>query len=422
MSDPMTDPMSDGAGDRQATVEVASIAAGGDGIARAEGLVVFLPRTAPGDVGVAEFSVRGRLARGRLLSLDRPSPHRVTPPCPHYVADRCGGCQLQHLGYPAQLAAKGRIVADAFERIARRPLAAVPEVRAAGEPWRYRRKLTLALRWRDGRWTAGLHPYDAPGRIFALRDCPITDERVVAVWRRILAAAEWLPRTPALRGAVRLVGDGAAFVLEGATRWPTAGRLFDAVPSLDALWWQPEGGPRRLLHDRRGSAVPGASFVQVNPAVAAELERHVVATVLAHAPATLVDAYAGAGDSAVALSARGVRVQAIELDAEAVTWAASRLPAGSAAHAGRTEELLPGLLPADVVILNPPRAGVDERVTAALSAVPPRAVVYVSCNPATLARDVARLPGFRVASVVAFDMFPQTAHVETVCELVPEAA
>ena len=250
---------------------------------------------------------------------------------------------------------------------------------------------------------------------------------MLAVWREVLAAAEWLPRVPALRGAVRLLGDGAAFVLEGGRRWPTARRFFDAVPALSAVWWEPEGGDRRLLHDRRadaapGAAAPGASFVQVNPAVADALARHVVERVLAYRPATVVDAYAGAGDSAVDLAGRGIRVQAIELDAEAAAWAGSRLPAGSAVHQGRAEELIAGLLPADVVLLNPPRAGVDERVTAALAAAPPRAVVYVSCNPATLARDVARLPGWRVGSTVAFDMFPQTAHVETVCELLPEDA
>jgi 23S rRNA (uracil1939-C5)-methyltransferase len=156
--------------------------------------------------------------------------------------------------------------------------------------------------------------------------------------------------------------------------------------------------------------------------VAEALAAHVVERVMAHAPATVVDAYAGAGDVAVELAGRGVRVDAIELDAEAAAWAAARLPAGSRAHAGRAEELLPGALPADVVLLNPPRAGVDARVTTALEATPPRAVVYVSCNPATLARDLARLPGFRLQAVTAFDMFPQTAHVETVCELVPEAA
>lgn len=88
----------------------------------------------------------------------------------------------------------------------------------------------------------------------------------------------------------------------------------------------------------------------------------------------------------------------------------------------RVEEFLPRLLPADVVVLNPPRAGVDARVTTALRERAPRAIVYVSCDPATLARDVARLEGWRVASVTCYDMFPQTAHVETVCTLVPEAA
>jgi 23S rRNA (uracil1939-C5)-methyltransferase len=102
----------------------------------------------------------------------------------------------------------------------------------------------------------------------------------------------------------------------------------------------------------------------------------------------------------------------------------ARLAFPSSVIAGRVEDHLPGALPADVVVLNPPRAGVDARVTAALDGVPrpPRAILYVSCDPATLARDVARMPRYRVASLRAYDMFPQTAHVETVCELVPEVA
>jgi 23S rRNA (uracil1939-C5)-methyltransferase len=137
-----------------------------------------------------------------------------------------------------------------------------------------------------------------------------------------------------------------------------------------------------------------------------------------------VDAYAGSGATAVPLAQRGVRVTAIELDAAAARWTASRLPAGSRSVAARVEDALPSALPADVVVLNPPRKGVDERVTTELQerASDTRAIVYVSCNPATLARDLARLPRWRIASLISFDMFPQTAHVETVCELIPEAA
>ncbi|HEU4640963.1 MAG TPA: hypothetical protein VFS44_00820 [Gemmatimonadaceae bacterium] len=408
-----------------AVVTVDSIAAGGDGVARAGGMVVFVPRTAPGDVAEVALETRGRFARGRLRALRSASPLRVDPPCEHYVRDRCGGCQLQHLGYEAQRAAKARIIGDALRRIGRREVED-PEVRAAPRPWRYRRKLTLALRRRGAAWIAGLHPYDAPGRVFALRDCPITDERVLAVWREVMAAADDLPRAAELRGAVRLDEHGdASFVLEGGTRWPRSEAFVARVPSLTSLWWVSEGagGERTLLHARGERAATGASFTQVNEAVAAALGAHVVARALARAPETVVDAYAGVGDTAAALAAAGARVTAIELDPDAAAWAARRLPAGSRAVAARVEDALPDALPADVVILNPPRAGVHERVTAALDAARgTRAVLYVSCNPATLARDVARLPGWRIASLVAFDMFPQTAHVESVCELVPESA
>jgi 23S rRNA (uracil1939-C5)-methyltransferase len=348
----------------------------------------------------------------------------VEPPCPHYTVHRCGGCQLQHLAYGAQLEAKRTIVGDALQRIGGRPLE-VPPVRASEQPWRYRRKLTLAMRWDGDAWVMGLHPYDAPGRIFDLTDCPITDERVVAVWADIRRASALLPRSRALRGAVRLLddGEGAAFVLEGGRRWPASGRFFDRLPELAAVWWVPEGGERQLLHDRRRSPHPGASFAQVNPVVAAQLQAYVADRILAHAPATVVDAYAGAGDMAVGLAARGVRVTAIELDAEAAAYCATRLPAGSRTLVGRVEDRLGEALPADLVLLNPPRSGLDARVPEALLTGPrPPAIIYVSCNPATLARDLARLPGYAVASLVPFDMFPQTAHVETVCELIAEAA
>ena len=404
-----------------ATVTIDSIAAGGDGVARAEGLVIFVPRTAPGDVGSVRFAQRGRLARGELVALSTPSPARVEPPCPHYTQDDCGGCQLQHIRYESQLDAKAHIIRDALQRIGKRDVP-LPHVRPSPSPWRYRRKLTLAMRRRRSGWIAGLHPYDRPASVFPLRDCPITEERVLTIWRDVLDAADDLPDAPELRGAVRLDEGGASFVLQGGHEWPGSARFFARVPALDSLWWEPEHRQRTLLQERETAHAPGASFAQVNAGVAELLRDHVVARVGDHAPASVVDAYAGLGDLAAALAAQGIRVTAIELDPEAAAWAARRLPTGSRAVAARVEDALPGALPADVVILNPPRTGVDVRVTRALEETPdrPRAIVYVSCNPATLARDLSRLPGYRIASLVAFDMFPQTAHVETVCELVPE--
>ena len=403
-----------------AVLEIASIAVGGDGVARHEGLVVFVPRVAPGEQVRADITPKGRMARGILREVIRPSVARVAAACAHYEQDSCGGCQLQHLSLDAQREAKRHIVQDALTRIGKRPVA-LPEIRGGASPWRYRRKLTLAMRRTASGWIAGLHAHDDPDRVFALDDCKIADERLLALWREVLAAGQHLPAAQRLRGAVRLMGEHATFVLEGGSHWGTHEAFFAAVPSMAALWWVPEQGTRRLLGDRRVNAEPGASFAQVNPEVAAQLEDFVVETVRTYAPRTVVDAYAGAGAVARRIAHNGAVVTAIELDREATAWSAAHLPAGSTAIAARVEDALEAALPAELVILNPPRTGVDARVTALLASAShtTRAILYVSCDPATLARDVARLPGWRIARLTTFDMFPQTAHVETVCELVP---
>jgi 23S rRNA (uracil1939-C5)-methyltransferase len=405
-----------------ADVEIESIAAGGDGVGRTSGLVVFVPRTAPGDLARVRLRRGRHFARGLLEHLLRPGPERIDPPCLHYTRDRCGGCQLQHISYGGQLAAKRGIIGDALRRIGRRQVE-VPDVRPSEAPWRYRRKLTLTVRRTAAGWVAGLHPYDDPVTVFRLEDCPITDERVVAIWRDVFRAARHYPDVASFRAAVRLVDGDAVLVVEGGSRWPDSRRFFDVVPSLAALWWEPEGGSRRLVAER-GAVPAGASFGQVNTAVALALRDHVVARARAYAPVHVVDAYAGTGDTAVPVAESGATVTAIELDPEAAGVCRRRLPEESRVVVGRVEDVMPSVLPADLVILNPPRSGVDERVAAALAAAdpPPRAVIYVSCNPATLARDLTRMPVFGVVSVVGFDMFPQTAHVETVCELVPGAA
>lgn len=408
-----------------ATLTIDAIAAGGDGVGRHNALVVFVPRTAPGDVVTAGVQPRGRYARALEMEVVSPSPDRVDPPCQHYTRDSCGGCQLQHMSYSAQLAAKQRIVRDAVQRIGRREIA-LPFIRPSAHEWRYRSKLTLALRRRGSRWIGGLHKFDAPGRIFPLADCPITRREIVRVWRDVLAASEHFPQERELRGSVRDIGGGFAFTLHGGRRWSTHSEFFDAAPSLTALWWKPQDEEARPLHSRvaAGSseaAATGAAFAQVNPAVAAELHRHVLDRARAHSPTHVIDAYSGTGATALPLASDGIRVTAIELDSSAAAAVARRFIPPSVVRTGRVEDHIAAALPADVVLLNPPRSGIAETVTAALetTSAAPRAVIYVSCDPATLARDLTRLPRYRIESLVAFDMFPQTAHVESVCELVP---
>ena len=403
-------------------LELTGIAAGGDAVGRSGEVVVFVPRGAPGDVALVSLAQSKRFARGHLDSIERASPDRVDPPCPHYTADRCGGCQVQHLSYEAQLRAKAAIIVDALRRIGRRDVSAV-EVEPSDAQWRYRRKLTLHLRRTGVSWVAGLHPFDDPVSVFELGDCPITDARVMATWTELHAAFSHLPPERALRVAVRLLPEGAAVVVEGAAAWPRAEQFFAAVPSVRELWWKPDHGRIRLLSSRDVQSQGGASFVQVNARVAARLQQHVIDRISAFAPRRMVDGYAGAGAIALSMAARGVAVTAIEFDGEAVARFSGQLRAPSRAIVGRVEEHLSSALPAEVVLLNPPRAGVDARVAQILErvATPPECVLYVSCDPATLARDLSRMPRYRLAGVRAYDMFPQTAHVETVCELVPEA-
>ena len=406
------------------SVQIESIAAGGDGVGRTDGLVVFVPRSAPGDIVTAQISGRGHFARGALRSVVTPSPVRVDPPCPHYTRDRCGGCQIQHMSYDAQLAAKQLIVRDSLQRIGKR-IVDPPPIERSPQEWRYRTKLTLAMRRRGARWIAGLHPYDDPTGVFALADCPITDRRVVAAWREVMSADSYFPDAKELRGSVRITGGGATLVMMGGRAWAAREQFSAAVPSVSALWWEPDGeGLRRSVYDRRPDRSPGASFAQVNAEVARDLQNFVVSRVRTLAAHSVIDAYAGAGHTAVALADSGVVVTAIELDADASAWSAERLPPPSRAIHARVEDALPAHLPADVVILNPPRAGLDSRVTETLQAhsATTTRLIYISCNPATLARDISRLPAFRIQSLRAFDMFPQTAHVETVCELTSAAA
>ena len=250
-------------------VRVDSIAAGGDGIGRLDGLAVFIARTAPGELVEASIRQQGRLARGRLLRVIAPSPDRIAPRCRHYDGDHCGGCQVQHLSYAAQLRAKQQIVQDAFTRIARRHVE-LPPIVASPSEWEYRSRLTLALRWQHGAWIMGLHAFDDVDRVFDLRECPISDPRLVNAWMHVRAASRFLPRSKELRGTMRLAGDDLVFVLEGGDAWNAARDFSRALPDLSVIRWRPTRGAPRVIVDRRASGAPEESFDQVNQLVAVE--------------------------------------------------------------------------------------------------------------------------------------------------------
>jgi 23S rRNA (uracil1939-C5)-methyltransferase len=410
-----------------AIVTIDRVAAGGDGIARHDGMVVFVPRALPGDVVEVSLTRQRTFARGRIERVVTSSPDREPAPCPHYERDRCGGCQLQGLRYDAQLIAKSAVIRDALSRIGKQPVGDV-EVVASPSPWHYRNSLSLALqrdRMRPSGWMAGMYVAGESTTLFELHECLLASKDVMDGWRALLDVAEHLPRAKSLRVTLRaFAAGGLALTVEGGTQWKqaTIETLVAGVPAIQAVWWVREDESRALRFDRRTVKEAGASFAQVNPAVAALLREYVASQVEALDPSAVVDAYAGSGALAARLLKPGRRVTAIELDPDASAVAGNLLRHDTNAKVltGRVEHLLPHALPALVVVLNPPRAGVDPVVPGLLAATDAavQRIVYISCDPATLARDIARLgDGWRVTAIRAFDMFPQTAHVETVCTI-----
>jgi 23S rRNA (uracil1939-C5)-methyltransferase len=405
------------------SVEIARIGAGGDGVGRlADGMVVFVPRTAPGDeVEIEVIERRGRYARGRLLTVRRAGVERAEPACPHYTRDRCGGCQLQHVAPAAQLAVKRAIVGDALRRIGRRDVPD-PEIEPAPETWRYRTKITLATSGER----IGLRPYDAPMSVFALDDCRITREPLMRLWEATRRHTALLPadlEQLVLRedrdGGLHVVASGGQERTE-----PWDARPFASAVALEhvSYWWQPRGGAARVVAGAR-TGFPVLAFEQINQALATRIREDAVEGLGDVSGKTVWDLYGGVGDAAELLSARGARVVSVDADQSAIEWARGRAGAEQAITylVGLVEESLHRLPPPDAVLVNPPRAGLAGRVAAALEAWatsrPGARLCYVSCDPATLDRDLALLPGFSINLVRAYDLFPQTSHVEALVVL-----
>ena len=398
-------------------VRILRLATGGDGVGRlADGRTVFVPRTAPGDlVELTQVREHRRYARARIGRLLEPSADRVEPRCPHYVQDECGGCQLQHLGAPAQRTARRAIVGDALRRIAKLDVAD-PELEPAPEEFDYRTKITLAVDGGGAR--IGLHPLDRPDLAFELVRCHITTPELMVLWAELRTRRELLPR--GLRQIILRLdrGGGRHVVLVTPAGYRTdAGSLRElASRGGGATLWVQAEGEEAVPVAGAGESFPATVFEQVHPAMGDLVRAYAIAALGPVAGRHVWDLYAGIGETTAALAEAGASVESVESDRQAVEEAESRGPA-AARHVGRAERVVGGLRRPDLVITNPPRTGMDQRVTAALSSAAPHRIVYVSCDPATLSRDLTRLGGFTLVSARAFDLFPQTAHVETVAVL-----
>jgi len=363
-------------------VSLTQMSHGGDALGRHRGQVVFVPDALPGErVRIRVAAERRGFLRGELLEVLEPAPERIIPPCPY--AATCGGCQWQHAAYPAQLAYKRAIVVEQLTRLGGLTAPPVGEPIPCPAVWGYRNHCRFHRAGQDRWGFRAAHSH-----------------AVVPVTRCLLAMAPiagWLTAMQGRGGpaeiAVRALDDGLVTTL---------------AP--------------RPAHARVGKArlrVSPDAFFQVNTPLLPTLVATVVDGLALAGGERVVDAYAGVGLFARFLAERAAAVVAVEAAPAAVADARENLAPFPHVKvvAGRAERVLPALAGRiDAVVVDPPRAGCDAAVIAALAARRVARLVYVSCDPATLARDARRLTaaGYRLATVVPIDLFPHTFHIETV--------
>ena len=397
---------------------VGPVAHGGHCVARHEGRVVFVRHTLPGErvvVEVTEDRQKG-FCRADAVEVLEAAPDRVERPCPYSGPGKCGGCDWQHVGHEGQLRLKAAVVREQLSRLAGLDLPVTVEALPGG-PLRWRSRARFAV---DRTGSPGLRRHRSHD-VVPLDDCPITVEPAA----QAVLGRRWLDS-----GAVDVAVDSAGVVT--TTTLDRRGRPQETQvlrPGADVPE-EPAGRAQRSAGGRDWE-VEGTGFWQVHPAAADALVG-AVAEFAAVAPGeTVLDLYAGAGLFGGALApavGEGGRVVCVEYDEAACAAADANLAdlpqaevwQGEVDAAGLTE-LLPDVGRPDVVVLDPPRAGAGREVSRVLAGTGARAVVYVACDPASLARDVAAFAdaGYRLEALRAFDCFPMTAHVECVALLVP---
>lgn len=443
-------------------LEITDLSGSGDGVGRWDNRVVFVPDTVPGDrIQARLVFTKPSFGRGKLLEVLTPGGDRVRPAC--IVADKCGGCQWQPVAYAAQLAAKEQQITDALRRIGGFTDIPMDAILAADSPLGYRNKVTYPLglsaegQVKAGYYRKGTH------QIVNLNQCPVQDERLnplLAEVKHDIQTQGWsiydeTTHNGQMRHLVFRVGrrTGELLLTLVSNTWDLPG-----VEDLAAQWKEryPElVGVCVNRNQAQGNTIfgPETRYVVGQPYLTerfAGLEFHIYPTtffqvyteqaerllrcILDHlnlqGKETVVDAYCGVGTLTLPLARRAGYCLGLEMQAEAVDVAREnaqinaienvRFQIGTVATLlPKVTEVLGGDRP-DVVVLDPPRKGCEGGVLDALLALKPPHIAYMSCDPATLARDLKQLcaGGYRLERLQPADFFPQTSHVECVAFLV----
>ncbi|MCL7963137.1 MAG: class I SAM-dependent RNA methyltransferase [marine benthic group bacterium] len=415
------------------TLAIDSVAAGGEGVGRdADGRVVFVPRTAPGDrVRARIVSTRKRWARAELVEIQQRGPGRRDPPCPLY--GQCGGCALQHLDIGSQRDAKRTIIRESLKRIGGLE-ADLPPVSTSGAEFGYRNRVTLTLRRGPEDVRLGYHARNDPNTILDVDDCLLAETPVRKALTELRANlgldAGLLPAGQDLKVTIRCTEDGNVGLHVRGGRSDLTGRPDTVAASVSALasYVQTcDDGTRTVLAGSESLSerwqgtrfeLGPESFLQVNRDVSRSMDSTLDEWVGPRRGVRIADLYAGVGARAIRWAREGALVTAVESDPSSVA-SGRRAAADEGLQlefiAARVESVPDSFANADVIVVNPPRAGLSGAVVdALLRPGAARGLAYVSCDPATLGRDLSLLASeWHPLAVRGFDAFPQTAHVET---------
>ncbi|ANR71406.1 23S rRNA (uracil-5-)-methyltransferase RumA [Selenomonas sp. oral taxon 126] len=438
-------------------IQIDRLGTSGEGIGRYENFTVFVPQALPNErVLTVIEEVKKTYARGRIHKILQESPDRTTPLCEIY--DECGGCQLQHLSYEAQLCAKRAQVMEALAHIGKLPQIPVNETLRAEKPWNYRNKMQFPIGLHKNRLVVGCFAQGSH-RIINTENCHIqhgaNNELANAV--REIAEKLHIPvynedtHKGILRHIVGRVGrsnDLMAVIVTATKQLPRAKEFVrmmrERLPNLVSvhqniqtyrnnvimgrdtvlLWGRP------TILDTLGRLnfhISPRSFFQVNTRQAERLYEQALAYADLHGTETVIDAYCGTGTITLFLAQKARKVYGIEIVQPAILDARKNARDNHVKNAefivGDATTVMPALykqgIRPDVVVVDPPRAGCTEIVLRTFANMKPQRIVYVSCNPATLARDLAILKdlGYITQEVQPVDLFPQTSHVENVALL-----
>lgn len=422
----------------EADLRLGDWVARGSTAAELDGRQIVVDRGIPGERVVASVARQRSPWRGVVAQVIEASPNRVQPPCPYYLRN-CGGCQWQHLRYDAQLQAKRELVDREMQSAG--VDARVGMVHGMPDPWRYRRTAAIALGWE-----AGFRPRGRRG-IVEIHDCLISHPligRLACRLNELLQAGRlphyrgklWLDCTVAGsvdNPALQIVIQGIeGLTLEDHPELPQVAGTLAAIEGVQTVAYRHRSGePRPLIGDLlctielegRPMFLSAGSFFQTNLEMLSLVLQRMREVVYGRPIRSAADIYGGVGSFGLSLAEQAEHMIFVELDPLAISAARQTAEAWGLQNldfvSQHAERALPALPSLDLAVVDPPRSGLGERVVTALLANAPPLVLYLSCAPPSLARDLRVLQegGYRICSLEIFDFYPQTYHVESLAIL-----